>query len=288
MAEELSQEYQIGDEIGRGRFGIVHRCISLLNNGEFAVKSIDRAQLRDSIDRQGAELEATLACLASVDNPGVVRVHAVYQNSESIHLVMDICHGPDLLEWIKLRPVPQVSEPEAALIMAQLMQTLETCHKRGIAHRDIKPDNLLFDQEGKIRLSDFGSAAYFGTDNFYHNSHKMSGIVGTPCYVAPEVLRGEDYDEKIDVWSAGVVMYVMLSGGSVPFGGETPAEIFGAVLRGSLRFPLRSFEGVSAMAKDLMRRMICRDASRRFSAQQVLDHPWIMTGGGATAVEETN
>lgn len=268
MVEELHQEYLIGEEIGRGRFGVVHRCSALSTGNMLAVKSIDKSQLSDAIDREGVELEATLASLASIDNPGVVPVHAVYKDSESIHLVMELCDGPDLLEWLRIRPKPQVSEPEAALIMTQLMQTIEICHKRGIAHRDVKPDNILFDRDGRVRLSDFGSAAWFGTQNGMER--RMSGIVGTPCYVAPEVLRGGEYDEKIDVWSAGVVMYIMLSGGAVPFGGDNTADVFGAVLRGNLRFPLRIFEVVSASAKDLMRRMICRDASRRFTAEQVL------------------
>jgi serine/threonine protein kinase len=98
----------------------------------------------------------------------------------------------------------------------------------------------------------------------------MQGIVGTPYYVAPEVLRGEEYGEKVDVWSAGVVMYVMLSGGVPPFGGQSAQEVFESVLRGSLRFPSRLFAGVSPLAKDLLRRMICREAYRRFSAEQVL------------------
>lgn len=98
----------------------------------------------------------------------------------------------------------------------------------------------------------------------------MQGIVGTPYYVAPEVLRGEEYGEKIDVWSAGVVMYVMLAGGVPPFGGDSAQEVFESVLRSGLRFPSRLFAGVSPLAKDLLRRMICREVSRRFSAEQVL------------------
>jgi calcium/calmodulin-dependent protein kinase I len=269
MVDKFRREYLVGEEIGRGQFGVVHRCSSVSTGHIFAVKSINKSQLSDDIDREGVELEATLACLASIDNPGVVPVHAVYNDPDSIHLVMELCDGPDLLEWLQIRPEPQVSEPEAAIIMAELMQTLETCHNRGIAHRDIKPDNILFDRNGRVRLSDFGSAAWFGTQNGMER-WMMSGIVGTPCYVAPEVLREGEYDEKIDVWSAGVVMYVMLSGGAVPFGGDTAADVFGAVLRRNLRFPVRMFEGVSSSAKDLMRKMICRDPSRRFTAEQVL------------------
>jgi serine/threonine protein kinase len=112
----------------------------------------------------------------------------------------------------------------------------------------------------------------------------MSGLVGTPYYVAPEVVAGREYGEKVDVWSAGVVLYMMLSG-TVPFYGATAAEIFEAVLRGALRFPPRAFASVSPEAKDLLRRMLCRDASRRLSAEQVLRHPWIASRGGNAAAD---
>uniref|UniRef100_A0A8I6WK80 Protein kinase domain-containing protein n=1 Tax=Hordeum vulgare subsp. vulgare TaxID=112509 RepID=A0A8I6WK80_HORVV len=107
----------------------------------------------------------------------------------------------------------------------------------------------------------------------------MSSLVGTPYYVAPEVVSGTEYVEKVDVWSAGVVLYMMLSG-AVPFYGATAPEIFEAVLRGNLRFPPRAFAGVLPEAKDLMRRVLCKDVSRRLSAEQVLRHPWIASCGG--------
>lgn len=124
-----------------------------------------------------------------------------------------------------------------------------------------------------MKLADFGSAVWLDEE-----SGRLSGVVGTPYYVAPEVLLGREYNEKVDVWSAGVVLYVMLAG-IPPFYGETVEEIFEAVLRGNLRFPPRLFRGVSKEAKDLLRKMICRDVSRRISAEQALRHPWILSGG---------
>ncbi|XP_022742791.1 phosphoenolpyruvate carboxylase kinase 2-like isoform X2 [Durio zibethinus] len=112
----------------------------------------------------------------------------------------------------------------------------------------------------------------------------VDGVVGTPYYVAPEVVMGRAYNEKVDVWSAGVVLYVMLAG-VTPFYGETAEEIFEAVLRGNLRFPTRIFRSVSAEAKDLLRKMICRDVSKRWSAEQVLRHPWILNGGETTSMD---
>ncbi|XP_062185811.1 phosphoenolpyruvate carboxylase kinase 1-like [Phragmites australis] len=283
MSEQLKRDYEIGEEIGRGRFGVVHRCVSRATGEAFAVKSIDRSRLADELDRALSELEPKLAQLAGGGgHPGVVQVHAVYEDEGWTHTVMDLCSGPDLVDWVRLRRGAPVPEPDAAHVVAQLAGALAHCHSRGVVHRDVKPDNILLDLdpsgEGgppRVRLADFGSAAWVGSEG------RAEGLVGTPHYVAPEVVAGGEYGEKVDVWSAGVVMYVLLSGGALPFGGDTAAEVFSAVLRGSLRFPSGLFAGVSPAAKDLMRRMMCRDVSRRFSAEQVLRHPWIQSGGGA-------
>lgn len=290
MSGELNRDYDICEEIGRGRFGVVHRCTSRSTGEAYAVKSVDRSSLADGLDRELAELEPKLAQLAGQGNPGVVQVHAVYEDEAWTHVVMDLCSGPDLLDWVGLRRGAPVPEPVAADIVAQVAQALALCHRRGVAHRDVKPDNILLDVakdgegEGspRARLADFGSAAWVGGAE----GGRAEGLVGTPHYVAPEVVSGGEYGEKADVWSAGVVMYVLLSGGALPFGGETAKEVLSAVMRGSVRFPPRLFSGVSPAAKDLMRRMICRDEWRRFSAEQVLRHPWILSGGGSRAMEQ--
>lgn len=173
-------------------------------------------------------------------------------------------------------------EAEAAEILKQLVSAISYCHHMGVAHRDIKPDNILFDTRGRLKLADFGSAEWFGMNC---ESGMMEGIVGTPYYVAPEVLRGREYNEKVDVWSAGVILYIMLCG-VPPFFGETPTETFEAVLRGNLRFPPRLFRSVSPEAKDLLRKMICKDVSRRFSADQVLRHPWVISGGDTRSMAD--
>ncbi|KAJ3680210.1 hypothetical protein LUZ60_016488 [Juncus effusus] len=274
MSQDLKREYEIGAEIGRGRFGVVYRAQSRSTGELCAVKSVDKTRLADSLDRECAELEAKLSQLAAAGNDGVVQVYSVFEDSEWIHIVMELCDGSDLFEWIRIRDGEPASEQEVAAVLTSVLTSLALCHQRGVAHRDVKPDNILFDAEGRVRLADFGSAGYFGETRY------MEGLVGTPYYVAPEVLRGEEYGDKVDVWSAGVVMYMMLTGGVPPFSGESAEEVFSSVLRANLRFPSRLFSGVSPLAKDLMRRMICREPSRRFSAEQVLRHPWILSGGG--------
>ncbi|KAG8082693.1 hypothetical protein GUJ93_ZPchr0014g46564 [Zizania palustris] len=286
MSKELERDFDMGDEIGRGRFGVVRRCASRSTGEAYAVKSVDRSRLSDDLDRSLAEMEPKLAQLAAADNPGVVQVHAVYEDEVWTHMVMDLCTGTDLLDWIRLRCGKAVPEPDAAAMVARLAEALALCHRSGVAHRDVKPDNVILDASSgdgppRLRLADFGCAAYVG------DGRSAEGLVGTPHYVAPEVVAGGEYGVKADVWSAGVVMYVLLTGGALPFGGETASDVFAAVLRGNLRFPPSLFSGVSPAAKDLMRRMMCRDVYRRLSAEQVMVHPWIMSGGGSQDAVQT-
>ncbi|XP_009339620.2 phosphoenolpyruvate carboxylase kinase 1-like [Pyrus x bretschneideri] len=272
MTEALKRDYQLCEEIGRGRFGVVFKAIR--NGDTFAVKSIHKriADSGDSLDAQCLLTEPKILKLLG-SHPNVVNLHDLYEDDDHLHMVLDLCDAPDLYRRVTLRVF---SESEAASVMTQLMHAVAHCHSLGVAHRDIKPDNILFDGQERLRLADFGSAENFS------EGEKMSGVVGTPYYVAPEVVAGREYGEKVDVWSCGVVLYVMLAG-FPPFYGETAAEIFDAVLRANLRFPARVFNSVSAALKDLLRRMLCKDVSRRFSAEQVLRHPWITSGGGLGA-----
>ncbi|KAI3898743.1 hypothetical protein MKW98_000856 [Papaver atlanticum] len=274
MSEGLKRDYQIGEEIGRGRFGTVYRCFSPVSGEYFACKSIEKKLLSDSIDKECLEKEAKIMQIVS-GNPNIVQILNVYEDDDYLHMVMELCDGNsahgggDLYERITKRIF---SESEACVsVMNPLMEAIAHCHRRGVTHRDIKPDNILFDRRNRLKLADFGSADCF------HEGF-MRGIVGTPYYVAPEVISGRDYNEKIDIWSAGVILYIMLSG-IPPFYGDSAAEIFEAVLRGNLRFPTRIFHSVSSSAKDLLRRMLCKDVSKRFTAEQVLRHPWITSGG---------
>ncbi|XP_047956950.1 phosphoenolpyruvate carboxylase kinase 2-like [Salvia hispanica] len=275
MCESLKQHYQLCEELGRGRFGVVYRCFSTASSDSFACKSIYKHSLTDDADRRCLDAEPKILHLLSAC-PSILRLHDVYEDDDYIHLVTDLCDGGDLFD--RISSGDRLSEPDAAAILRQLMAAVSFCHRMGVAHRDIKPDNILFDSRGRLKLADFGSAELFDVS-------EMSGVVGTPYYVAPEVLMGRDYDEKVDVWSAGVILYIMLAG-VPPFYGDGAAETFEAVLRGNLRFPPKIFRSVSPEAKDLLRKMICRDPSRRLSAEQVLRHPWIINGGEMSSMAE--
>ncbi|KAJ4967816.1 hypothetical protein NE237_014517 [Protea cynaroides] len=273
MSQGLKGNYQVCEEIGRGRFGTVFRCFSPESGEFYALKSIDKTVLADSVDRECIEKEAKILQLLN-GNPNVVQIIDVYEDENYLDIVMELCDSSDLYDRVSNRIF---SDVEAAAVMSPLMEAIAHCHRRGVAHRDIKPDNILFDSRNRLKLADFGSA------EFFHDGRSMRGIVGTPYYVAPEVLSGRDYNEKVDVWSAGVIMYIMLAG-IPPFYGDSAAEIFESVLRGNLRFPTRNFYSVSPVAKDLLRKMLCKDVSKRFSAEQVLNHPWITSRGEARSL----
>jgi serine/threonine protein kinase len=277
MTDSLLRNYQLQEElIGRGRFGVIRRCFNKRSGQQAACKTIRKADLlHDSIDRECLNNEIKIMEYVA-GHPAVVSLHEAYEDDDFVHLVMEMCSGGDLFDRIVSRKntVP-FSEEEAATVLQKLMEAISYCHSMGIAHRDIKPDNILFvsnsNSLAQIKLVDFGQASSFSP-----GQGLMQGIVGTPHYVAPEVLGGKDYSEKVDVWSAGVILYIMLSG-VPPFVGETPQEIFEAVLCGRLRFPSDPWLSISHSAKDLIRRMLSRDVTRRSSAHQVLEHPWITT-----------
>ncbi|XP_028795654.1 phosphoenolpyruvate carboxylase kinase 2-like [Neltuma alba] len=272
MSKDLQRDFVLLMELERGRFGTVYKCASRSNADDlFAVKSIDKLVVGagDFLDAQCLSNEAKIVQLLH-PHPNIVILHKVYEDDTHLHMLFELCDGADLHRMLRrfAQGTIVIPESEACRIMRQLMQAVSHCHRVGVAHRDIKPENILFaGQQGRLKLADFGSA------EFFKKGELMSGVVGTPYYVAPEVVACREYSEKVDVWSSGVILYMMLSG-NPPFDGETEVEIFEAVLRGNLRFPRQYFESVSREAKDLLRRMLCKDNCRRISAEEVLRHPW--------------
>ncbi|KAI3739748.1 hypothetical protein L2E82_30159 [Cichorium intybus] len=176
-------------------------------------------------------------------------MHGLYEDDNYLHMVMDLYDSPDLFDRIS-KHGGVFSELEAFSVFCPLISESEAFRH---CHRDIKPDNVLFDSRGKLKLADFGLANWIGMNE----RRMMTGVVGTPYYVAPEVLSSRE---------------------------ETPAEPFEAVRPSNLRFPARIFRSVSSEVKDLLRKMLRKDVSRRFSAEQVLRHPWVVSGGEARSM----
>ncbi|CAN4111951.1 unnamed protein product [Withania somnifera] len=246
--KKIEQDYEMGEVIGRGKFGSVLLCQRKLNGENHACKTL-------------LEIMQHLS-----GHPGIVALKAVYEDFESFYLVMELCSGGRLLD--QMAKVGRYSEQLAANVIKELMLVIRYCHEMGVVHRDIKPENVLLTTSGQVKVSDFGLAVRIS------HGQSLTGIVGSPAYVAPEVLLG-DYTEKVDIWSVGVLLHALLVG-LLPFQGDSLGSIFSAIKEEKLDFSGGAWESVSQSARDLLSCMMTRDVSARYSADEVLRHPWIL------------
>lgn len=255
---KFEDDYILGDGIGRGKFGSVWLCRSKVTGVEFACKTLQKGE--ETVHRE-VEIMQHLS-----GHPGVVTLHAVYEESECFQLVMELCSGGRLID--QMVDEGRYSEQRAANIFKDVMLVIKYCHDMGVVHRDIKPENILLASLGKMKLADFGLAMRIS------NGQTLSGLAGSPAYVAPEVLSG-NYSEKVDIWSAGVLLHALLAGG-LPFQGDSLEAVFEAIKNVKLDFHTGIWDSISKPARDLVARMLTRDVSARITADEVLRHPWIL------------
>ncbi|EEF39703.1 calcium-dependent protein kinase, putative [Ricinus communis] len=256
--KKIEQQYDLGAKLGQGKFGSVVLCRSKMTGEEFACKMLRKGE--DLVHRE-VEIMQHLS-----GHPGIVTLKAVYEDSETFYLVMELCSGGRLLD--QMAKEGKYSEHRAANILKELVSVIKYCHDIGVVHRDIKPENILLTASGRMKLADFGLAVRIA------NGQTLTGVVGSPAYVAPEVLLG-DYSEKVDIWSAGVLLHALLVG-TLPFQGDSLNAVFDAIKKVNLNFESGIWELVSQPARDLVGRMLTRDVSARLTADEVLRHPWIL------------
>ncbi|KDP40948.1 hypothetical protein JCGZ_24947 [Jatropha curcas] len=256
--KKIEDHYDLGAMIGKGKFGSVVLCRSKVTGEEFACKMLRKGE--DLVHRE-VEIMQHLS-----GHSGLVTLKAVYEDSEYFYLLMELCSGGRLLD--QMAREGQCSERRAAHILRELVLIIKYCHDMGVVHRDIKPENILLATSGQIKLADFGLAVRIS------NGQSLTGVVGSPAYVAPEVLLGE-YSEKVDIWSAGVLLHALLVG-ILPFQGDSANAIFEAIKNVNLDFESGLWEMVSKPARDLIARMLTRDVSARLTADEILRHPWIL------------
>ncbi|CAF2259116.1 hypothetical protein BRARA_H02649 [Brassica rapa] len=269
----LRDRYLLGEQLGWGQFGVIRVCSDKLTGERLACKSISKDRLVTQDDMKSIKLEIAIMTKLS-GHPHVVDLKAVYEEEDYVHLVMELCAGGELFH--KLEKYGRYSEVRARVLFKHLMQVVKFCHDNGIVHRDLKPENILMatvSSSSPIKLADFGLATYIKP------GEKLSGTVGSPFYIAPEVLSG-GYNEAADVWSAGVILYILLSG-VPPFWGKTKSKIFDAVRAADLRFSGEPWDRITSHAKDLIRGMLCVDPSQRLSADDVLAHSWMEEVSGS-------
>ncbi|KAJ8760437.1 hypothetical protein K2173_015104 [Erythroxylum novogranatense] len=264
----LRDHYVLGKKLGQGQFGITYLSTQKATNAQYACKSISKRKLFCKEDYEDVWREIQIMHHLS-EHQNVVLIKGTYEDSMFVHIVMELCAGGELFDRIVAKG--HYSEKEAAKLIKTIVGVVEACHSLGVMHRDLKPENFLFDStddDAKLKATDFGLSV------FYKPGQYFSDVVGSPYYVAPEVLL-KHYGPEVDVWSAGVILYILLSG-VPPFWAETESGIFKQILKGKLDFESEPWPNISESAKDLIRKMLERDPKKRSSAHEVLCHPWIV------------
>ncbi|KAL9671583.1 hypothetical protein QQ045_009153 [Rhodiola kirilowii] len=272
--DDITKHYTLGKELGKGQFGITYLCTEIATGHLYACKSILKRKLITKADRDDVKREVQLLQHLS-GQPNVVEFKGAYEDRQSVHLVMELCAGGELFDRIIAQG--QYSERAAAAMCRQIVNVVHICHFMGVMHRDLKPENFLLsstDENAMLKATDFGLSVFIEEGKVYRD------VVGSAYYVAPEVLQ-RSYGKEIDVWSAGVILYILLSG-VPPFWGDGETAIFNSILKGELDFESEPWPSISYSAIDLVRKMLTQDPKKRLTAAQVLEHPWIRVGGDAT------
>lgn len=265
--------YTLGRKLGQGQFGTTFLAIDNSTSIEYACKSISKRKLISKEDVEDVRREIQIMHhLAGHKN--IVTIKGAYEDALYVHIVMELCSGGELFDRIIQRG--HYTERKAAELTRIIVGVVEACHSLGVMHRDLKPENFLLvnkDDDFSLKAIDFGLSVFFKPGQVF------TDVVGSPYYVAPEVLL-KHYGPEADVWTAGVILYILLSG-VPPFWAETQQGIFDAVLKGHIDFDSEPWPLISDSGKDLIRKMLCSRPSDRLTAHEVLCHPWICENGVA-------
>jgi len=252
--------------LGQGSFGEVKKAKNKTTGEEIAVKIINKS---DMAQEDLLALQTEVEILSQIDHPNVVKLFEVWEDKLKFYMVMEIMTGGELFDRIVEKD--HYSEKEAADTIRPIVDAIRYCHNMGVAHRDLKPENLLYatkDPHSIIKISDFGLAKIY-------DSSLMMTQCGTPSYVAPEVLEGKGYDETVDFWSIGIILYILLCG-FPPFYDDDNDKLFELISKGKVEFPSPYWDNISDPAKDLIRRLLNVDPNKRLKSDDILSHPWMV------------
>ncbi|XVF61129.1 hypothetical protein PTKIN_Ptkin08bG0104300 [Pterospermum kingtungense] len=271
FSKHFCSKYELGDEVGRGHFG--YTCAAKLKKGDLkgqqvAVKVIPKAKMTTAIAIEDVRREVKILRALS-GHSNLVQFYDAYEDHDNVYIVMELCEGGELLDRILSRG-GKYTEDDAKAVMIQILNVVAFCHLQGVVHRDLKPENFLFmskDENSQLKAIDFGLSDFVKPDE------RLNDIVGSAYYVAPEVLH-RSYTTEADVWSIGVIAYILLCG-SRPFWARTESGIFRAVLKADPSFDEAPWPSLSSEARDFVKRLLNKDPRKRLTAAQALSHPWI-------------
>ncbi|CAL0332007.1 unnamed protein product [Lupinus luteus] len=271
--EDARSTYTFGRQLGRGQFGVTHLVTHKSTKEQFACKSIATRKLIHTEDIDDVRREVQIMHHLT-GHGNVVELKAAYEDRYSVKLIMELCAGGELFGRIIKKGY--YSERAAANLCRQIVTVVHDCHSMGVMHRDLKPENFLFlsnDENSPLKLTDFGLSVFFKPGDVF------TALVGSAYYVAPEVLQ-RSYGPEADIWSAGVILYILLSG-FPPFWAENEKGIFDAILHGYVDLETYPWPSISTNAKDLIRKMLQSNPKERLSAVDVLNHPWMRADGAS-------
>lgn len=265
--KDVMGDYDMGETLGEGAFGVVTRCINKATKQNFACKKIEKRQLRRKADVEDVRREVQILMLLS-SHPSVAALCAVYEDSEAVYLILELCEGGQIFD--RLISMGTITEQYISQVFRQMVELVDQCHTLGIAHRDVKPENFLFatrDENSKIKAADFGLSQFFTSGKAFKS------LIGSAYYVAPEVLN-RNYGPQADIWSLGVCLYVMLCG-SPPFNGQGEDDIFDKILYHEPDFSQLPWPRVSNPAKLLVKNLLQKNPERRPDTKAILQHRWL-------------
>jgi calcium/calmodulin-dependent protein kinase (CaM kinase) II len=264
----FSDVYTLGEDLGKGAFSVVKKCVNKKTGEVFAAKIINTNKLSQK-DLNKLEREARICRKLSHRN--IVHLHDTITDDRVHYMVFDLVTGGELFDDIVAREY--YSEKDASTCLSQILDSIKYCHESLVIHRDLKPENLLLSSKTRdavIKLADFGLAVELPTPD----ARDWFGFAGTPGYLSPEVVRREKYTTAVDVWACGVILYILLVG-YPPFWDEDQRRLYEQIKRGRYDFPSPEWDSVTDDAKDLIRKMLVTDYTKRLTAEQALNHPWI-------------
>nr|KAF6348208.1 death associated protein kinase 3 [Myotis myotis] len=269
--EDVEDHYEMGEELGSGQFAIVRKCRQKGTGKEYAAKFIKKRRLSSS--RRGVsreEIEREVNILREIRHPNIITLHDIFENKTDVVLILELVSGGELFDFLAEKE--SLTEDEATQFLKQILDGVHYLHSKRIAHFDLKPENIMLLDKNvpnpRIKLIDFGIAHKIEAGNEFKN------IFGTPEFVAPEIVNYEPLGLEADMWSIGVITYILLSGAS-PFLGETKQETLTNISAVNYDFDEEYFSNTSELAKDFIRRLLVKDPKRRMTISQSLEHSWI-------------
>jgi len=280
VSSKFTENYELKEELGKGAFSVVKRCVQRHTGLEFAAKIINTKKL-SARDFQKLEREARIC--RKMQHPNIVRLHDGIQEESFHYLVFDLVTGGELFEDIVAREF--YSEADASHCIQQILESVNHCHSNGVVHRDLKPENLILSEKPKpqpenlllaskskgaaVKLADFGLAIEVQGDQ-----QAWFGFAGTPGYLSPEVLKKEPYGKPVDIWACGVILYILLVG-YPPFWDEDQHRLYAQIKAGAYDYPSPEWDTVTPEAKNLINQMLTVNPAKRIRAEEALKHPWI-------------